>query len=261
MNILDKIVADTRTRVQREKSRGIKPADVAVTPLPPFAFEMALGSKEIAFICEVKKASPSKGLIARDFPYVDIAREYAAAGAAAISVLTEPTFFMGSDQYLREIRQAVNIPILRKDFVVDPFQIEQAHAMGADAVLLICAVLTQVELKEYMRIAHDLGLSCLVEAHDAGEVHRALNADARVIGVNNRDLKTFTVNMQNSIRLRNLAPSGVVFVSESGIKSPEDVAVLERSGMDALLIGETLMRAPDKMAAIQALRGKQNDAC
>jgi len=254
MTILDNIVAATRERVARDKRAGL--------PLPcaadrhPFAFEKSLRRPDdIAFICEVKKASPSKGVIAAEFPYCEIAVEYEAAGAAAISVLTEPDFFLGSDRYLAEIRQDVTVPLLRKDFVIDPFQIEQAARLGADAVLLICAILSAGQLAAFIREADRLGLSSLVEAHDEAELRTALACGARVVGVNNRDLRTFEVDTGNSVRLRGLAPRDVVMVSESGIRTSSDVALLRRNGIDAVLIGETLMRSADKKAALASLRG------
>jgi len=257
MNILDDIVRSTRRRVERAKE-GLPQNRLAKgisEPPRPFAFEQALRGGDISFICEVKKASPSKGLIAPDFPYLDIARDYEAAGAAAISVLTEPEYFQGSDAYLREIREAVGIPVLRKDFVVDEYQIYEARALGADAVLLICSILENRELQKLRELADSLGLSSLVEAHDEEELKMALAAGARVVGVNNRDLKTFRVELQNSIRLRALAPPEVAFVSESGVGGAGDVERLRRHGVDAVLVGETLMRSPDKKAALAALRG------
>ena len=209
----------------------------------------------MSYICEVKKASPSKGLIAPEFPYLEIAKEYEAAGASAISCLTEPFYFMGSDTYLREITETVDIPVLRKDFTVDKYMIYQAKAFGAAAVLLICAILNDQELLEYRELAETLGMDALVEAHDENEVARALKTGAKIVGVNNRDLKTFRVDMNNSIRLRNLAPDNVVFVSESGIKNAGDIAILERNRVGAVLIGETLMRSPDKKAALENLNG------
>ena len=209
----------------------------------------------MSYICEVKKASPSKGLIAPEFPYLEIAKEYEAAGASAISCLTEPFYFMGSDTYLREITETVDIPVLRKDFTVDKYMIYQAKAFGAAAVLLICAILNDQELLEYRELAETLGMDALVEAHDENEVTRALKTGAKIVGVNNRDLKTFKVDMNNSIRLRNLAPDNVVFVSESGIKNAGDIAILERNRVGAVLIGETLMRSPDKKAALENLNG------
>lgn len=219
-----------------------------------FPFEAALRADGLSFICEVKKASPSKGLIAGEFPYLDIAREYEDAGASAISVLTEPYYFQGSDRYLQEIAQAAAIPVLRKDFTVDSYMIDQAKVLGASAVLLICAILDDGELREYMAQAKALGLSALVEAHDAQETERALKAGASIIGVNNRDLRTFQVDVNNSVRLRSLVPDHVVFVSESGIQGPEDTRKLYDNGTDAVLIGETLMRSADKRAALARLR-------
>lgn len=253
MSILNRIVEATRGRVARDKQTGIQKR--IPRTLPPFAFEHALRKRDIAFICEVKKASPSKGLIAPEFPYLDIARQYEAAGAAAISVLTEPDFFQGRDEYLAEIRGETGIPLLRKDFVIDPFQLEQAYALGADAALLICAILPLEQLVDLIKLADSLGLSCLVEAHDEHELQTALAAGARVIGVNNRDLRTFRVDTANSVRLRKLAPSETIFVSESGISTAADVELLRKNGVDAVLVGETLMRAPDKAAALAALRG------
>jgi indole-3-glycerol phosphate synthase len=252
MSILNQIVAATKARVDRDKKAGL-PQGAARRPA--FQFEGSLGGKGMAFICEVKKASPSKGVLAKDFPYLDIAVAYQQAGASAISVLTEPDFFQGHDRYLAEIREAVALPLLRKDFVVDPFQIEQAACLGADAVLLICAILTAGQLTEFIQRAHRLGLSCLVEAHDEAELQTALRAGARVVGVNNRDLKTFQVDTGNSIRLRALAPKEIIFVSESGIRTADDVRQLREHGVDAVLVGETLMRAPDKKAALLALKG------
>lgn len=220
-----------------------------------FPFRKALSGDEISFICEVKRASPSKGLIAPDFPYLDIARDYERAGASAISCLTEPFWFKGRDEYLAEISNAVKIPVLRKDFTVDEYMIYQAKTLGASAVLLICSILSKEQLSEYLGIAHSLGLSALVEAHDDGEVRTALSVGAGIIGVNNRDLRTFTVDINNSARLRKLVPPEVLFVSESGIKTAADIEALRSNGTNAVLIGETLMRSPDKKAALDELRG------
>jgi len=252
MNILDQIVASTRERIARDKVSTFTPT--SKTPLQPFAFEQALRDDDMRFICEVKRASPSKGMIARDFPYVQIAQEYEAAGAAAISVLTEPEYFKGSDTYLQEIRAAVRTPLLRKDFIIDAFQIEQAAMLGTDAVLLICAILHETQLREFIKQADNLGLSCLVEAHDENELRTGLRAGARVIGVNNRNLKTFNVDLHNSIRLRALAPPEVIFVAESGIATAQDVQLLRENHIHAALIGETLMRAADKKKALGELR-------
>ncbi|WP_416181423.1 indole-3-glycerol phosphate synthase TrpC [Acidaminococcus timonensis] len=218
-------------------------------------FRKALSRPGLNFICEVKKASPSKGLIAPDFPYMDIARQYEAAGAAAISVLTEPTKFLGSDRYLAEIRQAVQTPLLRKDFTVDEYMVYQAKILGADAVLLIAALLSDSELREYRLAAESLGMDALVEAHDEEEVERALGSGARVLGVNNRNLKDFTVDIGNSLRLRPLVPKTIPFVAESGIRTRQQTAELEQAGVNGVLIGETLMRSPDMKAMLEQLRG------
>ena len=256
-NILEEIAEKTRERIRKEKRQF--PLDQLKTlaekaPQQP-SFLEALKKPGMSYICEVKKASPSKGLIAPEFPYLEIAKEYEAAGASAISCLTEPFYFMGSDTYLREITEIVDIPVLRKDFTVDKYMIYQAKAFGAAAVLLICAILNDQELLEYRELAETLGMDALVEAHDENEVARALKTGAKIVGVNNRDLKTFKVDMNNSIRLRNLASDNVVFVSESGIKNAGDIAILERNRIGAVLIGETLMRSPDKKAALENLNG------
>lgn len=224
-----------------------------------FPFEKALKQSDISFICEVKKASPSKGIIAEDFPYLEIAKEYEKAGASAISVLTEPEYFLGKDEYLQEIAQEVQIPVLRKDFTIDEYQIYEAKILGASAILLICALLDTITIKKYIEIAHSLGLSALVEAHSKEEVQMAIDAGARIIGVNNRDLKTFKVDVQNSIRLRKFIPDGVIYISESGIQTGEDIQVLRENNVNAVLIGETFMRSEDKQEALIQLRGKGND--
>lgn len=219
-----------------------------------FRFEQSLRTPGLSFICEVKKASPSKGVIAEEFPYLEIAKEYETAGAGAISCLTEPYYFQGQDAYLKEIAGEVGIPVLRKDFTVDPYMIYEAKLLGASAVLLICAILTDRELRNFRELAERLGMSALVEAHSEEEVRRALDCGAKIVGVNNRDLKTFEVDIRNSIRLRPLVPDTCVFVSESGIRSEEDMKALYENGTDAVLIGETLMRAADKKAMIERLR-------
>lgn len=257
--ILQEIAEKTRLRVAEEKSAlplsEMKKRAQDLNPDTGFPFKKALSTADISFICEVKRASPSKGMIAEDFPYLDIARDYEAAGAAAISCLTEPFWFKGSDRYLQEIAAAVNIPVLRKDFTVDEYMIYQAKTLGASAVLLICSILSKEQLAEYLAIAHSLGLSALVEAHDEEEVKTAVSVGAGIIGVNNRDLKTFTVDISNSARLRKLVPPEILFVSESGIKTAQDIAALRQNGTNAVLIGETLMRSPDKKAALAQLRG------
>ena len=257
--ILDKLAAEARKRVailKNQKSLDIIKSEAQALPKGNFVFEKALRQKDISFITEIKKASPSKGLIAKDFDYIRIAKEYEAAGAAAISVLTKTTAFLGCDQYLKDVRKVVGIPILRKDFTVDEYQIYEAKTIGADALLLICALLDTETIRKYLAICDELGLSALVEAHDAEEVKSALQAGARVIGVNNRNLKDFTVDLQNSVNLRTLVPENIIFVSESGIKTQSDVAVLRKNGTDAVLIGETLMRSNDISGEICKLRGE-----
>lgn len=256
--ILDTIAASTRERVAAAKDKMPLAEQMAraraLDAATGFPFEKALSGPGIHFICEVKKASPSKGLIAPNFPYVDIAREYEAAGADAISVLTEPEYFKGCNAYLTEIREAVKTPLLRKDFTVDEYMIYEAKNIGADAVLLICAILSPMQLSEYAGIARELGLTALVEAHDEAEVEMALSAGAKVIGVNNRNLKDFTVDIHNSIRLREMVPKDVLFISESGMKSRADIKRLEENGTNAVLIGETFMRSADKKAMLKELR-------
>ena len=263
MTILDRLAAHAAERAAekkkflsmeevRERALAIRSAE---PPEPQFPFEKALSGEGIHFICECKKASPSRGLIAPDFPYLEIARAYEAAGASAISVLTEPKWFQGEDRFLREIASAVNIPCLRKDFTVDSYMIYEAKLLGASAVLLICSILSENQIREYISLCDELGLSALVEAHDEAEVDVALKAGARMIGVNNRNLKDFSVDTDNSRRLRALIPREVLFVAESGVKDASDVAKLREIGADAVLIGETLMRAEDKKAKLAELRG------
>ena len=210
---------------------------------PDFPFEKALSKDGISFICEVKRASPSKGMISPSFPYLDIAREYERIGASAISCLTERKYFLGKPEYLRDIAGIVSIPVLRKDFIIDEYQIYEARALGASAILLICAILTDEKMKHFMTLADSLGLSVLAEVHDEEEVRRALAAGARIIGVNNRNLKDFTVSLSNAVRLSSLVPDDVLFVAESGIRTRKDIETLEQCGADAVLIGETFMRA------------------
>lgn len=260
MNILEEIAERTRIRVAEDKKRAPlaevrRAAEEAAKSRTPRGFENALRCGDISFICEVKRASPSKGLIAEDFPYLDIARGYEAAGAAAISCLTEPYWFKGRDEYLSEIAREARIPVLRKDFTVDEYMIYAASALGASAVLLIVSLLDGARLREYITLAHELNLAALVEVHDEAETERALAAGAHIVGVNNRDLKTFKVDMNVSLRLRPLVPRETVFVSESGVDGPEDIKTLRRCGADAVLVGERLMRAADKRAALAELRG------
>lgn len=256
--ILDEIAEKTRERIVERKRtfsfEAIRSKAEHQAINNKNIFIEALKGEGISFICEVKKASPSKGIIASDFPYLQIAQEYEAAGASAISCLTEPYYFKGSDEYLRNIADSVNIPVLRKDFTVDAYMIYEAKLLGASAVLLICALLGKDELNEYRCIAESLGMSALVEAHDEKEVEMAMDAGAKIIGVNNRDLRTFSVDINNSIRLRSMVPPDIVFVSESGIKTRQDVERLVENGTDAVLVGETLMRNSDKRAALDSLR-------
>lgn len=258
MTILDELAAYARERVARAKE-NISLAELRrmalASPKGSFAFENALKTDDIAFICECKKASPSKGLIAPDFPYLQIALDYEAAGADCISVLTEPKWFLGSNDYLKEVAENVKIPCLRKDFTVDEYMIYEAKLLGASAVLLIAAILSQEQLSEYIDICDGLGLSALVEAHDEAEAIAAINAGARIIGVNNRNLKDFSVDTENSRRLRSMIPASVLFVSESGVRTAEDVQALRDIGADAVLIGETLMKAQDKRQKLTELRG------
>lgn len=257
--ILDEIAADTRLRVAEAKKKvsmdEIMKSALRMNAETGFPVEQELKREGIHFICEVKKASPSKGLIAKEFPYLSIAKEYEEAGASVISCLTEPTYFQGSDQYLEEIAGEVSIPVLRKDFTIDSYQIYEAKVLGAAMVLLICALLDTETLQEYIGICDKLGLSALVETHDETEMESALKAGARIIGVNNRNLKDFTVDIHNSTRLRAMAPSDVIFVAESGIKTAEDIRVLREAKVNGVLIGETLMRSSNKKQMLDSLRG------
>ena len=257
--ILDKIAADTKLRVNKAKRKipfsQMRAMAYEKEKNTGFPFEKMLKEPGMHYICEVKKASPSKGVIAQDFPYLEIAREYEKAGAAAISCLTEPKYFQGKDAYLKEITENVSIPVLRKDFTIDEYMIYEAKTLGASVVLLICALLDTATLKRYIKVADRLGLSALVEVHDEEEMQSAIEAGARVIGVNNRNLKDFTVDIGNSIRLRTLAPENVLFVAESGIKTAEDIEKLREAKVNGVLIGETLMRSPDRKAALEKLNG------
>ena len=258
MTILDKLSEHAIERVKAAKKSvsldEIKSCAIAL-PKGDFEFEKALRKPDISFICECKKASPSKGIIAEDFPYLEIAKEYEKAGADCISVLTEPKWFLGSDNYLKEIAAAVSVPCLRKDFTVSDYQIYEAILLGAKAVLLICSILSAEQIREYIGICDKLGISALVEAHDESEVKLAVNSGARIIGVNNRNLKDFSVDTDNSKRMRELVPKNIIFVSESGVQTAEDVQKMREIGADAVLIGETLMRAENKKAKLSELRG------
>lgn len=257
MTILDTIAEYTKERYKDKQVDDIKDKALAL-PKGNFEFEKALMKDELSFICEIKKASPSKGVIAEDFPYLDIAKEYEKAGASAISCLTEPKWFMGKDEYLKEIASAVSIPVLRKDFTVCEYQIYEAKLLGASAVLLICALLDTETIKKYIGICDSLGLSALVEAHDENEVKSALEAGARIIGVNNRNLKDFTVDVNNSTKYRAMIPSNVAFVSESGIQTHDDIKILLDNKTNAVLIGETFMRAEDKAKMLKELLYGEN---
>ena len=260
MTILDKLAEHAKERVAEAK-QNISLSEICrmamSMPKGDFAFENALRSEDISFICECKKASPSKGLIAEDFPYLQIAKDYEAAGADCISVLTEPKWFLGSNEYLKEIAASVSIPCLRKDFTVDEYMIYEAKTLGASAVLLIVSLLSETQLREYIKICDELGMSALVEIHDEKEALTAINAGAALIGVNNRNLKDFSVDTENSKRLRNLIPRNILFVSESGVKTASDVQTLREIGADAVLVGETLMKAKNKCEKLKELRGKR----
>jgi len=263
--ILDRIIESTKKRVEKNKNdrpfadvkeaaltRLSKEGEMEINELP---FYQAIAKKNMSFICEVKKASPSKGLIAKEFPYLTIAKEYEKAGASAISVLTEPQFFKGCGRYLSEIKKEVAIPVLRKDFIIDDYQIYEAKMWGADAILLISSVLDTAALSKFIKLAHNLNMAALCETRTREEVASALAAGAHMIGVNNRDLKTFRVDMHKSVSLRKLVPPDVLFVSESGIKSNQDIAPLMEAGVDSVLIGESMMLAPDKSAFLRDLKG------
>ena len=258
MTILEQLAEHTKERYEKrigEKPLSLVKAQALAVQKGTFAFEKALTKNRLAFICEVKKASPSKGLISADFPYLAIARQYEAAGADCISCLTEPKWFLGSDEYLQEIAKTVQIPVLRKDFTVCDYQIYEAKLLGAGAVLLICALLSMQELEEYIDICDALGMSALVEAHDEKEIETAVRAGARVIGVNNRNLRDFSVDTSNAARLRALVPPGILFVSESGVKTRSDIEKIEKSGANAVLIGEALMKSANIGEKLRELRG------
>lgn len=260
MNILEEIGEKTKERIREEKKQCSleemrNRAEQKTENKEKTGFLQALKAQGMSYICEVKKASPSKGLIAPEFPWLDIAKEYEAAGASAVSCLTEPFYFMGQNCYLEKIAEEINIPVLRKDFTVDEYIIYQAKALGASAVLLICSLLDDVKLRDFYQLTKELHMDALVEAHDEKEVLRALDCGAKIIGVNNRDLKTFQVDTGNSIRLRKMAPADTVFVSESGIRTSEDIHRLRENDIQAVLIGETLMCSPDKRKALEDLNG------
>ncbi|MBQ3835009.1 MAG: indole-3-glycerol phosphate synthase TrpC, partial [Elusimicrobia bacterium] len=242
----------------KEKNIKILKQEVLSLPLSEkFFFEESLKSKDFAFICEIKKASPSKGIIVEDFPYIDIAQEYEKAGATAISVLTEPNFFKGNDIFLKDVADTVNIPVLRKDFIIDEYQIYQAKLIGADAVLLICAILDETTLNKFLNLAKSLKLSCLVETHNEDEIKKALNSGANIIGINNRDLKTFTVDINTSLKLRKLIPENKILISESGIKTAQDIKILKNAGFNGALIGESMMKSKNKQQFLLSLKDEK----
>ncbi|WP_035767714.1 indole-3-glycerol phosphate synthase TrpC [Butyrivibrio sp. NC2002] len=259
MTILDELAEYARYRTSKAKEKVSLSAlkEMALSlPKGSYEFEKALKKEgDMAFICECKKASPSKGMIAEDFPYLQIAKDYEMAGADCISVLTEPRWFLGSDEYLREIAENVSIPCIRKDFTVDEYMIYEAKVLGAKAVLLICSILSGDEIKRYIEICDNLGMSALVEAHDKEEIGTAIECGARIIGVNNRNLKDFSVNTENSRKLRSLIPDDVIYVSESGIRDAKDIKALREAGVNAVLIGEALMKAADKRQMLSRLKG------
>ncbi|MFR3185441.1 MAG: indole-3-glycerol phosphate synthase TrpC [Ruminococcus sp.] len=258
MTILEQLADHARERTENaKKTYPLEKLREQALSLPQlnFAFEKAIRKKELSFICECKKASPSRGIIAHNFPYFQIAKEYEAAGADCISVLTEPKWFLGNKEYLHQIASTVSIPCLRKDFTVDEYMIYESRILGASAVLLICSILSERQIGEYIQICDAMGISALVEAHDEQEIAMAVHAGARLIGVNNRNLRDFTVDTENSFRFREMIPRDILFVSESGIRNAQDVEKLRQVGADAVLIGETLMRAENKAAKLTELRG------
>jgi indole-3-glycerol phosphate synthase len=254
MQILDTIVEQKHQEVNKLKAAGITAPDSPVDP--PRGFIRALTqSPGIAVIAEVKKASPSKGVISPDFDPEKIAVDYEAGGAEAISVLTDERFFQGRLDYIALVRQTVNIPVIRKDFVIHELQIRQASNYGADAILLIAAILDQVQIRDYLQMSRELHMDVLVEVHDEKELEKSLAAGSKLIGINNRDLRDFSVDLQTTLRLRQGIPAAVPVVSESGIKNHKDMQMLQDNGVTAALIGETLMRSGDRAAALRRLRG------
>ncbi len=255
MNLLETITADRQRQVDRELDHIVpdeirrKPTDLRI----PLDFTKALKGEGLSVIAEVKKASPSKGIIRQDFQPTAIARSYARNGAACISVLTETKYFQGENLFLRNIRRAVKLPLLRKDFIVDERQIRESYELGADAILLIVASLSREKLEHFQDVAHTFGLACLVEVHTEKELDTALDGGCRLIGINNRDLTTFATNLRHSVNLRRHIPDHVVCVSESGIRTAEECRILLDNRFDAILVGETLLRQPDPGRAIAGL--------
>lgn len=256
MNILDKITEKTKTRTEKLNINDLK-EKVQNLPRKDFIFKNALSGDKIKIISEIKKASPSKGLICQDFDPIKIAKEYNEAKTDCISILTEPYFFLGNNAYIKDVKKVTDIPILRKDFIIDEKQIYESKIIGADCILLICAILDEKKLKEFLNLAHKLCLSALVEAHNEDEIKTALNCNAEIIGVNNRNLKTFEVDFNNTFKLRKLVPDDIIFVSESGIKTREDIIKLEENNVNAVLIGEIFMKSKNKIEEIKKLRGEK----
>ena len=249
MNILEKLAALSRERVRAEEARfpaaEMREQARAMGPGGGAAFLSALEKPGISFICEIKKASPSKGLISPDFPYLKIAGDYERAGADCVSCLTEPEYFLGSDRIFREVREKIRLPMLRKDFTVSPYQLDQFPK-------------DEKTLAAYLERCAELGIAALVETHDEAEIRTAVSAGAKIIGVNNRNLKDFSVDIGNAARLRDQIPAGCVYVAESGVKTPEDVERLRGIGADAVLVGETLMRAEDPAEMLRLLKGEHS---
>ena len=256
MNILDKITEKTKIRTEKLNINDLK-EKVQNLPRKDFIFKNALSGDKIKIISEIKKASPSKGLICPDFDPIKIAKEYNEAKTDCISILTEPYFFLGNNAYIKDVKKVTDIPVLRKDFIIDEKQIYESKIIGADCILLICAILDEKKLKEFLNLAHKLCLSVLVEAHNEDEIKTALNCNAEIIGVNNRNLKTFEVDFNNTFKLRKLVPDDIIFVSESGIKTREDIIKLEENNVNAVLIGETFMKSKNKIEEIKKLRGEK----
>ena len=254
-SILDQIVVEKKREVADRKISRPDPLK-SVQRSKPRSFAASLADKtKMGVIAEYKKASPSKGVIRTDLDPVDVAGIYQSHGAVAVSVLTDETFFQGHADFLTAIHDAVSLPVLRKDFTIDSYQIDEAYAIGADAVLLIVSLLTVDELIRFQAHAGELGLACLIEAHNLGELDKALEAGAEIVGINNRDLADFSVTLQTSLDLKGQIPQGIITVSESGIHDKEDVNVLAAAGFDAVLVGESLMRSPDIGAQLSLLTG------
>ena len=257
--IIDDIIESTKERVaQNKKLHPIEKIAAVAFDKPinfDYPFEKALRKPGLSYIMEVKRAIPTKGQITQNFDYKTIAKEYEDIGASAISVVTEPDFFKGDDDFLAEIAKIVKIPVLRNDFIVDEYMVYESKLLGADAIILLCSVLDEITLMRCLNLAERLGMSALVEAHSSMQVKKALRVGAKIIGVNNCDLRTFKVDMKNSVELRSMVGDDIIFVSESGIKTADDIKVLEENNVDAVLIGETLMKSHDKRKTFEILQG------